>query len=165
MGTVEDILTNGLLKGFAGQTIVDKISRVSTFPMKESVVRGKEGMYVDQWTPGRWGGGQELAKDWSGKMMTRLYCGGVVKDEILAPLGITEKDVMKFLKSTLLELGEKTRLYKDARSSDENNQWRYSYRIFIEGDESDNNLTVAVEEIYFQQTRVFVHNFMICPVF
>ncbi|MCL5125399.1 MAG: hypothetical protein M1511_13065 [Deltaproteobacteria bacterium] len=105
------------------------------------------------------GGGQEVIEI-DGKKFTRLYAGGTIALEELAELGLTKKDVIRYLKSKLKELGNRTRLLENCRVED--GDWDYDY--FLLDVDSDIPLTTAQEMIRFRGKRFFVHSFLLCPI-
>ncbi len=159
MTSGKEILTKGLGEGYAGHTDVTTTTR-GDFTLKVSDYKGPEGSYHDEWLPTKTGGGQELATT-GDETITRLYAGGVAKDEILSKLGISEKDVIKYLINKVGELGGNTRLFDECLPSPDG-EWRYSYQI------TDSfpsfNLTRALETIKYMDELVFVHAFEICKV-
>ena len=154
-----DMLTQGLLAGYAGKSQRTSVSRGS-FVLKTSHLENEDGFYHDEWTTAsRIGGGQEIATSHSGTI-TRLYAGGVVNSEVLTSLGITPKDVTNFLKKEIQKLGDKTRLFENCTARD--GEWLYSYQIM----DRYENIPVwqATEIIFYRSLVVFVHYFLLCPV-
>lgn len=168
----EKFITKALKLGFAGKVEPEKISRMG-FTMKRVHYNELDGQaagsrYHDEWTDSRLGGGQELTrlvatdKNLGGESeWTRLYAGGVIVDEELEKLGITVRDVMRYLKKEIDEQGEKTRLFADCEPQLEDN-WRYAYKIVEKIPEIE--LTVAKESIEYKSSLVFVHYFLISPI-
>ncbi len=155
--TPEDLLTHGLVQGFAGGTEI-KLQNGGLFKTSRLKISG--GNYNDTWTDSRIGGGHEIAK-FNGKLLLRQYAGGTLSEEELKVLGIAQSDVMAFLKKQLIENGEKTRLY-DNCTPDIDGHWRYSYRV--EEQLGYIPLTVGKEVIEYQGAPVFLHMFFICPI-
>lgn len=158
----EGLLTKGLGSGFAGEITPTKTDRVGVFQLKQSLLQTEKGdLYVDQWTPGRLGGGQELAKTRDGKMITRLYAGGTVNLDSLARLGVTHDEVMNYLTGKVRELGEKTRLLEPCHPP-KDGKFQYRYEIIRKLEEIP--VSVTEEFIAYDDKDIFVHYFLICPV-
>ena len=95
-----------------------------------------------------------------GTRYTRVYAGGTVDDVILTQLGITKDDVMNFLKSVLLEAGGKTRFDLPYEKAD--GLWQYSYSPGKQ--DAITGMFLGEELIYYKNTEVFVHYFIISRV-
>ena len=152
-------LTNGLIAGYAGETNFSKIER-GGFPFKSSHLEKDGLIYHDEWLASRVGGGQEIIAV-EGLQFTRLYAGGVVDEEELAALGTNIEEVINFLKKTIIELSEQTRLFNNCQLRP-NNDWFYSYTV-IDHDQTP-SITTAREQIFFKNRVVFVHIFTLCPI-
>lgn len=85
---ISEILTKGLVEGYAGKGNVSNVDRAS-FSGKASHSELKPGtVYHDEWfVPNHLGGGQELVRVGE-DMFTRLYGGGTASPEKLSELGI-----------------------------------------------------------------------------
>lgn len=154
---IEKGLTIGLLAGYIGNTKFTTINRGS-FDLKSSHFEDKEIIYHDEWTDG---GGQELVKI-NSQYFTRVYAGSVVPHKILTQLGITKKEVLTVLQQRIQVLGSSTRLFKSCLPSPVD-EWGYSYEI-IHHDESF-NITTAKETITYKNQPVFVHMFLLSPIY
>jgi hypothetical protein len=155
---IENGLSRGLISGYAGQTKFSAIER-GGFSFKSSHLETDEIKYHDEWLDATVGGGQELIEV-SGQQYTRLYAGGIIQKK-LTELNITEKEIINFLKTCVITLKEKTRLFEECKISDQNN-WSYSYQILDH--EQNLPITTAKEIISYNNTVVFVHNFLLCPI-
>jgi len=153
------LLTKGLGEGYAGKTIIETVDR-GGFVLKKSHYAGAEGKYHDEWYAKRTGGGQEIGEAGE-ETYTRLYAGGTLKEELLIPLGISEKDVLGYLMKKVTELGESTRLFADC-TPDPDGDWQYQYNVTDRIDTV--GLTRALESIMYKGIQVFVHGFEICKV-
>lgn len=153
-------MAKGLQEGFGGGTEIQSTKR-GGFDIKVSHYVDQEGnVYHDEWSADRAGGGQELIEV-DGKQLTRVYAGGTISLERLEELGITKKEVMKYLKKQITENGNKTRLY-DNFEPEEDGDWKYTYKII--DSEKGIPLTTGKESIFFKKNLVFVHDFIISPV-
>lgn len=160
MSMVERLLTDGLLAGYGGET-VSQVVRRGPFPLKSSQFISPEGgVYEDEWMAKRSGGGQEIAQHGE-DVVTRLYAGGVVKAEDLQELGITEEEVIAYLKRKINELGGRTRLYEDC-SPGPDGDWRYFYKIKERVEAV--SLVMGLEMITYKNQVVFAHGFLLSPV-
>lgn len=155
---VSRALAKGLNAGFAGKSTFEKIVR-GKFAMVSSTIDDGDVSYIDQWFPGHMGGGQEILEV-GGDRYTRVYAGGTVEDGVLSPLGISKTDVMGCLKKTLLAAEDKTRFNEIYQVDD--NEWKYQYTP-AETDETTGMIT-GKEIIFYKNTPVFVHFFIISPV-
>jgi hypothetical protein len=156
---IKKALTEGLQAGFGGKSKFETVERGS-FALKASEVVEGGVAYRDEWLPGRTGGGQELIRVGE-QVYTRLYAGGVIREEELERLGIGEKQVIAYLKEIILKLGEQTRLEADCLPEPDED-WRYSYRVIEKMEALD--MTVGKETIKYKEETVFVHMFLLCPV-
>lgn len=156
-----DILTKGLLSGFAGTSKFDTVTR-GTFTLTSSEVRFPESdtYYIDQWAGVRSGGGQELVQSGT-SMATRTYAGGTISAEVLAKLGIGEGEIMAYLKEKLVKLAGVTRLTEPVAPIMDG-QWQYVYEVIQKLNEVD--LIIGKETIIYKRTPVFVHVFLVAPV-
>lgn len=156
---IETGLTAGLLAGYAGKSEFSKISR-SVFAMKQSHVEDGDVIYHDEWLDAKTGGGQETIQV-GNLRFTRLYAGGVVHEEVLKRIGITEEQVIAFLIETIQREKERTRLLQNCSPLSQNG-WSYSYEVV--GSVESISLTIGIERISINDTEVFVHAFLLCPV-
>ena len=152
-------LTKGLTAGYVGETNFSKIER-GGFSFQTSHLETDQLKYHDEWLASEVGGGQEII-DVNGLQFTRLYAGGVVDKEDLEALGTNKEAVINFLKQTILELKEQTRLFNNCQFKP-NEDWFYSYTI-IDRDQAL-PITTAKEQIFYKKRVVFVHNFLLCPI-
>lgn len=156
---IADLLTEGLLKGYAGDSFsetpwrgpfkVESSEHVKIDPETEEVT----GHYIDQFFADRTGGGQEIAQ-LDKTITTRLYAGGTIGLEELKLLGLTNKDVTGYLKRKITELGGQTRLDLPCLPKPDGD-WQYSYEIL--GQLNSVPLTIGIEKINFKETMVFAH--------
>jgi hypothetical protein len=157
----EDILRKGLQSGYAGSGKRISVQRGPfTLAAEELTFPDLDAKYNDHWIAKRVGGGQEIAQGGE-DMATRVFAGGIVKPEILTSLGITEQDVLLYLKRILPTVADRTRLYTDV-TSEADGDWKYQYivtRTF-----PDVPLTLGVETILYKSQEVFVHVFLIAPI-
>lgn len=156
---IESALTEGLLDGYAGVSDFTNIERAG-IQGKESNIETDGKKYTDQWFAKGTGGGQELVNV-DGIYFTRLYAGGVTHAEILEELGLSAKDVTRYLKSKIVELKSQTRLFSDC-TPDADGDWQYLYSIIKRDDAFE---FVAGEElIIYKGVKVFMHMFMLSPI-
>lgn len=151
-------LAKGLVKGFAGYTDREQISR-GDFDFETSHLEEDGARYHDEWIADRVGGGQEVIEV-DGEKFTRLYAGGTVSLEELKRLELTKKDVIKYLIEKIQQLGDKTRLLEECEQDD--GDWAYRYGLLDK--ESRIPVVVGKEVIEYKGEMVFVHDFLICPV-
>lgn len=156
---IEKILTDGLLTGYAGGAS-QNINRGS-FSGQESHIESSKSVYHDEWfVDTRLGGGQELVIV-NEQKFTRLYAGGTPEPEVLKYLGITIDDVSNYLKTKILQLGDKTRLFEDC-TPESDNDWKYTYRVAT--NDKAIELTTGMETIDYKKTPVHMHAFILCPI-
>ncbi len=157
---ITKLLTDGLIEGYAGTKEPESIHR-SSFAGKSNDYINKTGEhYHDEWFADDNGGGQELVETAEEKA-TRLYAGGVIPIEELQTLGITTKDVISRLITSVRELKGETRLHEPA-SLDLPDGWTYTYEILKKSEEVP--LTIGYESISLNGREVFAHGHMISPV-
>ncbi len=157
---IDSTLTEGLLKGYAGSEITD-IQRSGIKGKASHIQLDLRRIYDDQWFVGSHiGGGQELIEV-EGARFTRLYAGGTPEPEKLKELGLTPKEVSRYLKTMIAKLGMQTRLFTEC-NPDADGDWQYSYKI--NGNYDEVPLTTAVESIAYQGKIVHVHTFMLCAI-
>lgn len=157
---IDKLLTDGLAEGYAGIKPPERINR-SGFEGKANDYTDTDGSrYHDEWFADDNGGGQELIETTEEKA-TRLYAGGVIPTEELQTLGLTTKDVISHLISSVRELNRKTRLHEPA-SLELPDGWSYRYEILRKSQEVP--LTIGYESISFNGREVFAHGHMISPV-
>ncbi len=154
--SADNLLSEGLQKGFGGSTNIEKTSRGS-FQLTSSHYEGGSGVYHDEWVTG---GGQELVRTQDGESMTRTYVGNVIAPEKLEELGITEKDVMTVLKRVITEHGDQIRLGDDFEITLDD--WLYTYKVTYRRE--DPYIINGIEEILYKDQSVFVHTFGISKV-
>jgi hypothetical protein len=152
-------LTAGLLSGYAGKSQFSEVIR-GIFPLKQSHVEEGDLIYHDEWLDAKKGGGQEIIQVGDARF-TRLYAGGVIHEDELKRIGITEDQVITFLIETIQREKENTRLFQDCCPKTQG-RWSYSYTI-IQTIESI-SLTIGVERINVDGNEVFMHAFLLCPV-
>lgn len=156
----DQLLTDGLAEGYAGEKKPVKIERAGFAGKANDYVGPNGGVYHDEWFADDNGGGQELTEE-EGEKFTRLYGGGVIPVEELQKLGLTTKDVIARLITSVKELKEKTRLY-EACSLDLPGGWKYTYSIIKKSQEVP--LTVGYESIEFSDREVFAHAHILTPI-
>ncbi|MBU1070860.1 hypothetical protein KKG65_00425 [Patescibacteria group bacterium] len=156
----DKLLTKGLQEGFAGRSVIQNVKR-GGFTIKSSHFKDGDGnVYHDEWSADRAGGGQEIVKVGE-TSSTRVYAGGTIPSEKLKLLGISEGDVVTFLKKQITENKGKIRLHTNFEPEPEGD-WQYSYRILDTDKEIP--LTVGKELIKYKGKLVFVHDFIISPI-
>jgi hypothetical protein len=157
--TPEQLLTEGLLKGYGG-AIKGVATDRAGFSVMSIHSEDQNGRYHDEYAAHVSGGGQELV-DTSTEKYTRVYAGGTIPVEKLTELGLTLEQVIGYLIKKITELGNQTRLHQPV-SPAADGDWKYQYEIL---DELNNiPMTVGKESIFYQEILVFVHVFIICPV-
>jgi len=161
----EELLTQGLQKGFAGGSTRGNVDRAD-FTFETGHTESDEGIYHDEWTGNQLAGGQEVART-NEDSITRVYAGGTIPIESLEALGIVKKDVIKALKKVILEHGSQIRLYEDFTielEDEQSRKWKYEYKVIDRNPEIP--LTTGKEIIYFgyDEKVVFVHVFSISPI-
>jgi hypothetical protein len=149
--SAHDLLTQGLQAGFGGNTQMSKVNR-GGIELTASHHESELGTYHDEWVTG---GGQELVRTQDGEAMTRTYVGNTIPPEKLEVLGLTEKDVMIFLKRIITENGNEIRF--DTNFERTEGDWNYHYSVTNKID--DPFIINGIEEIFFKGQRVFVHTF------
>lgn len=157
----EDVLAKGLLAGFAGKSTFGNAPRgVFTVTSSEVILPEDEAQYIDQWIGQRSGGGQEIVQS-AGGSMTRVYAGGTVSQAILDTLGITDDQIMVYLKEKLTALNGQTRLMAPVAPIVDGD-WEYAYALM----DTDSGIQIVTgkETILYKNTPVFVHVFLIAPV-
>lgn len=159
--SISKTLTQGLLKGYAGDGEITDIVRAGFSGKVSHQTLGPDEIYHDEWfVPTHLGGGQELVKVGQ-EMYTRVYAGGTPLPEKLAKLGITTKDVGAYLKRKIVELGEQTRLDTECKPAADG-EWRYEYVVLLH--DKNIEVIVGVESIYYRDERVHIHPFVLSPV-
>lgn len=156
---IEEKLTRGLTQGYA-TTDDFPVGDQHGFPTKINHVSGPDFEYTDEWLLARTGGGREdlvITDNWGNDLRCmRQYAGGTFEPAFLQTLGVTESDVIHFLKSVITEVTHQTRLFFDFGPY---SQGDWSYEYTITGRYPAANLTTAVETIRFKGQEVFVHTF------
>lgn len=152
---ISEVLTVGLLAGFEKNSRIQRVKRCG-FELKSAHFANEGMVYHDEWVDG---GGQELIRA-GDEEFTRVYAGGVVKDEILRKLGVQKDEVIGQLIGMLTKLGEKTRLYDDCKYDEDD--WSYRYNIIDE--DNDTMVTTGKETIRYKDQTVFVHVLVMSPV-
>jgi len=161
MKEIEHGLTQGLLGGFAGEGHLHATSRGGIVDGKSVHIPVDGGEYHDEWFTGeRTGGGQEVLAIGDQKF-TRVYAGGASNEAFLDHLGLKVDDVNNYLVDKLKSLGERTRLFKDCVPQPDG-KWQYSYKI--KDVFGNSGTTTSVESILYDNMRVFVHAFVLCPI-
>jgi len=152
-----NLLTEGLQKGF-GEGTNFQITERGSFKLTSSHYISEDGgIYHDEWVIG---GGQELVRNTNGETLTRTYVGNVVSSERLEAVGISEKEILIFLKKIIIEYGSQTRFNTDFESIFEN--WKYSYKVTYK--EKDPFIINGIEKIFYKGNSVFTHTFGISKV-
>lgn len=161
MNNAQKILAKGLQATYAGSHNVSSVTRGKfTLQGTEAAFPDSGDAYSDQWFVHRTGAGQELAGS-GDAYVSRVYAGGIFSDETLGKLGISEQEVIAYLKQKLSTLAEKTRLLA-AVSTPPDGEWQYSY--VIDSTYPEISLTVGIETIRYKGTAVFVHVILNTPV-
>jgi len=157
---INQLLTNGLAKGYAGEKKPEKIQR-SGFAGKENNFTSPDGgHYHDEWFADDNGGGQELVKE-ENEQFTRVYAGGVIPTEELQKLELTTKDVISRLITSVRELKGKTRLHNPC-FLELPDGWNYKYSILKKSKEVP--LTIGYESIEYNGRELFAHGHILSPV-
>lgn len=161
MSNADNVLTMGLKAGYAGGSQRQTVTR-GPFTLKATELSFPEldAKYNDHWIAKRIGGGQEIAQT-GDEMATRVFAGGIVKPEKLQQLGITEEQVMAYLKSTLPNVADRTRLHEPVDLAPDGD-WKYTYTPMK--DYPDLPLSIGVETISYKGEDVFVHVFLNTPI-
>lgn len=157
--SLQSFLSLGLLKGFAGETKFGVIKRAN-FSLQSSHLEMDGKIYHDEWAADRTGGGQELVKV-DGETYTRVYAGGTISLVALKQLGITKKDILKFLITSLNTAGAQTRLHENFGPILEGD-WSYRYAVIEQNDSIP--MTTGREDIRYKGNIVFTHVFIMCPI-
>lgn len=157
---IDNLLTEGLTEGYAGVKKPDPIQRSGFAGKANDYLSPDGGHYHDEWFADDNGGGQELVEA-RGEQSTRLYGGGVIPTEELQQLGLTTKDVIRRLITSVNELKGKTRLH-EACSLELPDGWKYTYEILKTSKEVP--LTIGYESVSYNGREVFAHGHMISPV-
>ena len=160
MTTTAELLTRGLIAGYA--------SSEPPMPIIRAGVKGKSthyeepdgGVYHDEWFGKTSGGGQELVRTSRGHYL-RTYYGGTANDTVLSALGISAEEVSEYLVSKITQLGESTRLHEDSPIITDG-IWQYQYSVLDVGHEV--TYTSASERIYYMGKTVHFHHFGLTPV-
>ncbi len=153
---ISQALTTGLINGYGGKTQFTKINR-GDFELSSSHFQSQEFVYHDEWTNN---GGQELVAV-GHDSFTRLYGGGIVDQNILKSLDITDENISQKLKTSLLNFTDQTRLFSDFQS-DLGDGWFYKYQILDKNDQIQ--VINAKESISYQNQTVFIHYFILSPI-
>jgi hypothetical protein len=157
---VDKLITDGLAEGYAGTKKPDKIQRAEFGGKANDYISPESGHYHDEWFADDNGGGQELVVI-GDEQATRVYGGGVIPVEELQKLGLTTKDVISRLITSVKELGEKTRLHEPC-SFQLPDGWEYEYTLLKKSDEVP--LTIGYESIRYNGREVFAHGHIISPI-
>ncbi len=157
---VDKLITDGLVEGYVGTKKPDVIQRAG-FRGKAHDYLGPEGGHChDEWFADDNGGGQELVVI-GDEQATRLYGGGVIPVEELQKLGLTTKDVISRLITSVNELKGRTRLHEPC-SLQLPDGWDYGYTLLKKSEEVP--LTIGYESIRYNGREVFAHGHIISPV-
>lgn len=157
---IKSLLSEGLIKGYGGSNY-QKIQRGIFSGESSHFEPNPDWIYHDEWfTENYLGDGQELIKVGEDKY-TRLYAGGTPDLEYLQKLGITKKQIAEYLKKSIIEVKDKTRLLEDYNGAIEDD-WQYSYKIIFTNPEIP--VITAVETITYKNQIVHLHPFILCPI-
>lgn len=156
----DNLLTEGLAEGYAGVKKPEKIQRSGFLGKANDFIGPEGGHYHDEWFADDNGGGQELINIGE-EQFTRLYGGGVIPVEELQKLGLTTKDVISRLITSVRELKEKTRLHKPC-TLELSGGWNYKYEIIKKSKEVP--LTIGYESIEFEGRELFAHAHILSPI-
>lgn len=157
---IDKLITDGLVEGYAGTKKPDKIQRAEFSGKANDYISPEGGHYHDEWFADDNGGGQELVLIGE-EQATRVYGGGVIPVEELQKLGLTTKDVISRLRTSVNELKDKTRLHEPC-SLQLPDGWDYEYTLLKKSDEVP--LTIGYESIRYNGREVFAHGHIISPV-
>jgi len=157
---VDTLLTKGLAEGYVGAKKPDIVVRSDFAGKANDFVTPVGDHYHDEWFADDNGGGQELVLV-GDEIGTRVYAGGVILVEELSQLGLTTKDVISRLITSVNELGGKTRLHEPC-SLDLPDGWHYEYTILRRSVEVP--LTVGYESISLNGRELFAHSHSISPI-
>lgn len=154
------LLTEGLAEGYVGSKKPERIQRADFAGKANDYISPEGGHYHDEWFADDNGGGQELAQEGE-ELSTRVYAGGVIPQEELRSLGLTTKDVISRLRTSIRELKGQTRLTESC-SLELPDGWGYKYEILKTSQEVP--LTIGYESVTYNNREVFAHGHMISPV-
>ena len=157
---VDKLITDGLVEGYAGIKKPDKIQRAEFEGKSNDYTSPEGGHYHDEWFADDNGGGQELAQI-GDEQATRVYGGGVIPVEELQKIGLTTKDVIAILRTSVNELKGRTRLHEPC-SVQLPDGWNYEYTLLKKSDEV--LLTIGYESIRYNGREVFAHGHIISPI-
>ena len=152
----KDILDTGLQSGFASQGTYNTVNRAG-FQLSATHVVKDGGVYHDEYVTG---GGNELARTVDGQAIIRTYAGDTISAEKLNQLGISEEEVLNFLKRIILEHANDTRFDQDFELLQ--GEWQYNYKVTYTSE--DPYLITGIETIRYAGQQVFVHAFNISNV-
>lgn len=153
---ISQALTTGLINGYGGKTEFAKINRAG-FEMDSSHFQNEEIIYHDEWTNN---GGQELIKV-DNELFTRVYAGGAVDENIRQSLDIKEHQISNNLRTSIIEFGDKTRLFSNFKGKTVDN-WDYEYQIIDHN--SEINVTTGKETMSINGHTIFIHVFVLSPI-
>ena len=161
MTNAEAILKKGLMTGYAGGSAPVESKR-GPFTVKSSHHSFPEqhAEYLDEWIFKRTGGGQEIAQVDS-ELATRVFAGGVIKEEKLKELGITHDQVITYFRSKLEEVADRTRLHENI-VLEPDGDWHYRYEV--QNEFPDLPMTLGLETVSCKGVNVFIHVFLNTPV-
>lgn len=91
-----------------------------------------------------------------------MYGGGCPDDAVLQRLGISENQVSAYLKKSLLDLQDKTRLFENCLPEAEGD-WDYAYVVDLQ-DAKDIPFFRGTETISYKKHIVHIHYFILSPV-
>jgi hypothetical protein len=157
---IDQLLTNGLSEGYAGVKKPVKIQRSGFGGKTNDYINPGGGHYHDEWFADDNGGGQELAM-LNDERFTRLYGGGVIPIEELSKIGLTTKNVISHLITSVRELKDKTRLHEPCLLELPDG-WSYEYSILNKSKEVP--LTIGYESIKYEGREVFAHGHILSPI-
>ncbi len=156
-------LNIGLKESYVGKEKPGKATR-RIFPINvyhfENYTPGKTIIYHDEYISGsQLGAGQEIVEI-NNERFTRTYLGGVSAPSTLKRLSITPGEIYSFLKETIVEKIEETRLKENCYLQKDN--WQYYYKIIA--NDIDPPTTCAKETIKYKDKIVFVHWVTLCQI-
>ena len=157
----EATLRKGLVTGYAGGSEPRSVKR-GPFTIKSShhSFPEQQAEYLDEWIFQRTGGGQEIAQ-YANDIATRVFAGGVIRDEKLKELGITHDQVISYFRAKLSEVADRTRLHENV-VLDPDGDWQYRYEVQKEVPELP--MTIGLETVTYTGHTVFIHVFLITPI-
>lgn len=159
----EIALNIGLKASYAGKEKPRTATR-RLFPINvyhfEDYKKGETIIYHDEYiSGGQLGAGQEIVEI-NDERFTRTYLGGVSAPSTLKQLHVTSQEIYSFLKETIVEKIEETRLKENCYL--QKGDWQYYYKII--SNDIDPPTTCGKETIKYKGKIVFVHWVTLCQI-